>query len=371
MKRKNFTLTILFTFISCLAFSQPTNLIVNGGAEEDPVANGWTIVTAGTNCYGGTNWRIEGGHDGYPPALEGTHYFTSGCGNVSGKVYQDVDVSSMAAGIDAGEVGFNFSAWLQNYNQSPPDQGRIIVSYFSTDMDTLAKYDTGPVASPSVWTRYSNYTVAPAGTRTIRVTLQSIAINGGAVDAYFDNIELFVVDVLPVTLEFFRARAEGSQVRTTWQTSSESNSDYFELERSADGTSWSPAGRVQAAGNASTTRNYSLVDASPYQGISYYRLKHVDKDGKVALSTVESVSVTAASNAFRVYPNPARSVLHIEGPANSLSHFRVFNAAGADVTTLVRISNAGNTGVKADVSKLSSGTYFIKTRDASISFYKQ
>lgn len=368
MKHKKFTLLFLFTFFALCSFGQ-TNLIVNPGAEEDPSVSGWTIVKAGTDCFGGTNWRIEGGHSGYPLPHSGNWYFTSGCSNLSGEIYQDVDVSSMATEIDAGTTGFHFSFWLQNFNQTPPDQGRVVVSYFSEDMDTLAKYDTGPVTSISVWSQFKNYTVAPVGTRTIRVTLLSIANNGGAVDAYFDDFMLYAVDAMPVVLTSFNTKVEGSSVAATWQTSSESNSDYFELERSANASDWQSVGKVNAAGNSANVRNYSMVDANPLSGTSYYRLKQVDRDGKTSLSKINSVNFTGSGSALKIYPNPAVSFINLEG--SELSQIKIYNTAGSDVTSLTRVSEKNNRIVKLEVSALSKGTYFVRTRTGSVSFYKE
>lgn len=367
MNHKKFTLLFFFSFIALFSFGQ-TNLIVNPGAEED-LTVGWTIVTAGQDCFGGVDWRIQGGHSGYPTPHSGDWYFTSGCGNVSGEIYQDVDVSSMASEIDAGTAGFHFSFWLQNFNQSPPDEGRVVVSYFSEDMDTLAKYDSGPLASISVWTQYKNYTVAPAGTRTIRITVLSIARNGGAVDAYFDDLMLYVVDAMPVVLTSFDTKVEGSRVRASWQTATESNSDYFELERSTNATDWQSVGKTNAAGNSANSRDYTLIDASPLSGTSYYRLKQVDRDGKTSFSKVNSIHFAGAASALKIYPNPAVSFINLEG--SGLSQFKVYNAAGSDVTSLIRISEKSNKSVKLDVSALSKGTYFVKTKETSVSFYKQ
>ena len=72
--------------------------------------------------------------------------------------------------------------------------------------------------------------------------------------------------ILPIELVFFKGTLLNDKVELTWQTVSESNNEYFTIERRvrarADGmpTRWEEIERVSGAGNSNTLRNYSLVD---------------------------------------------------------------------------------------------------------------
>ena len=85
---------------------------------------------------------------------------------------------------------------------------------------------------------------------------------------------------LPISLLDFNVRPVLNQVEITWTTASETNNDFFTVERSQDGREFIPIGVVDGAGNSNTILNYKLMDADPYVGISYYRLKQTDFDGK-------------------------------------------------------------------------------------------
>ncbi|WP_369811078.1 T9SS type A sorting domain-containing protein [Hymenobacter aranciens] len=113
---------------------------------------------------------------------------------------------------------------------------------------------------------------------------------------------------LPVELTRFTATAQASSVATAWSTASEKNSAYFEVERSADGRTFTPIGRVEAAGFSSTPRSYSLRDAQPLPGLSYYRLRLVDADATFSYSPVVAVRFTGKADAPTVvaYPNPSQ-----------------------------------------------------------------
>jgi len=91
--------------------------------------------------------------------------------------------------------------------------------------------------------------------------------------------------VLPVELIYFDAKCDKNNlVQLQWQTASETNSDYFTVERSGNGNIFEAIGVVKAAGNSSTRRYYYFTDTlSAFKLYNlpayYYRLKQVDKNG--------------------------------------------------------------------------------------------
>ncbi|WP_151087102.1 RCC1 domain-containing protein [Hymenobacter baengnokdamensis] len=112
---------------------------------------------------------------------------------------------------------------------------------------------------------------------------------------------------LPVVLTAFTATAAGpAAVRLAWATASEKSSDFFEVERSPDGTSFARIGTLAAAGSSSSPHHYELLDAAlpAGAGTAYYRLRQVDIDGTLSYSPVRVVTL-AAQAGLALYPNPA------------------------------------------------------------------
>lgn len=111
---------------------------------------------------------------------------------------------------------------------------------------------------------------------------------------------------LPVTLVYFKARLdEHGQAILEWQTATEINNDYFQLEKSSDGKYFETVGIIAGYGDSKELINYEYVDNHPYSGLSYYRLKQVDFDGKfeylpmVALTNQQKTEFSATP-----YPSP-------------------------------------------------------------------
>ncbi|WP_149243382.1 T9SS type A sorting domain-containing protein [Dyadobacter sp. 32] len=173
---------------------------------------------------------------------------------------------------------------------------------------------------------------------------------------------------LPVKLTSFKVRKEGSVAQISWSTTEESNSDRFELERSAKGKAWEVIGSKTALGESVALRNYSLTDAQPLNGENLYRLKMIDRDGKFALSSIESI--TFSTDGVSVFPNPLTNAdnMHVSVDNwNNVKSVRVVNSLGK---IIFETTNALRTGIKA--SNLTSGLYLVQIvrTDGTVSAYK-
>jgi len=168
---------------------------------------------------------------------------------------------------------------------------------------------------------------------------------------------------LPISLVYFKAVDRASDVLTTWQTASETNTKLFEVQRGKDGSSFNAIGQLAAAGNSTVSHSYSYTDPSPLAGISYYRLKWVDQDGRQHFSTIVSVNRNA-SEQWYAYPNPVKDACYVQVPQSMvLQHplLQVFDASGKMVlsqtvvvpTTRVQMSNMASGNYRL---RITSGT---------------
>lgn len=110
---------------------------------------------------------------------------------------------------------------------------------------------------------------------------------------------------LPIELTSFEAHLNGSKVQLKWVTASETNNDYFTLEKSKDGSSFSEIAQIKGAGNSSSMINYMETDYNPYNGISYYRLKQTDYNGVATYSNTVPVEYHPTGDfSMSIFPNP-------------------------------------------------------------------
>src|ERR1700751_1021249 len=85
---------------------------------------------------------------------------------------------------------------------------------------------------------------------------------------------------LPVELVSFTADCSNGHELLNWSTASETNNDYFLVERSDDGNTFYEIGRAAGHGTSSQTNNYTFTDPQPLSGTVYYRLEQIDYNGK-------------------------------------------------------------------------------------------
>ncbi len=113
--------------------------------------------------------------------------------------------------------------------------------------------------------------------------------------------------VLPIELISFEAHANVDRIDLKWITSTEINNDFFTIERSSDGRIWEVIEVVYGAGNSSSILEYFDSDYSPQEGLSYYRLKQTDYDGKFNYSSIVPVRFETRSltgGTINLFPSP-------------------------------------------------------------------
>lgn len=177
---------------------------------------------------------------------------------------------------------------------------------------------------------------------------------------------------LPITLTDFNGIFSNGYVQLKWTTANEFNSDYFEVERSADGIAFYAIGRQDAAGNANGTSNYTYSDLLTLKGLNFYRLKMVDIDGREEYSKVVALNTDAKGiSLLLVYPNPFghKVQVKIEGTGKEDILIRVLDNAGNTVRSQTSAIQQGeNIIIVKNVADLPGGVYYLEIISSSRSF---
>jgi hypothetical protein len=82
----------------------------------------------------------------------------------------------------------------------------------------------------------------------------------------------------------------------SWSTIQESNSAYYEVQRSNDETNFTSIGQVSAHAYSTIKQAYTFTDEHPLNGINYYRLKEVDASGLSTFTKTISLNFDNAAN---------------------------------------------------------------------------
>jgi hypothetical protein len=123
---------------------------------------------------------------------------------------------------------------------------------------------------------------------------------------------------LPVTLANFNAAQRSNKVNLTWETLFELNNDGFEIERRVGGGAYQKIAFVdsKAPGGNGDRFSYSFEDATNLpKGVTYYRLRQVDLDGRATYSEIKAVRTGNGTIILSVYPNPSRGTTNVALPS--------------------------------------------------------
>lgn len=210
--------------------------------------------------------------------------------------------------------------------------------------------------SPSSGTQSArnNYHTLPQGPDILNNTL---AATGSTIGC---NITPDVV--LPVNLTRFSGIFQEGTVQLTWQTATEKEADRFEIERSTDATSFSTIGSVRASGNTSQLIDYDFIDAEPFSGKGFYRLKQIDLDGRFRYSGTIMVQTTGLDNAVTLYPNPATDHIRIrvKALADATISGVITNTSGITVGTFTRQVYQGSNELNYSIKDYAAGMYYLR-----------
>lgn len=167
----------------------------------------------------------------------------------------------------------------------------------------------------------------------------------------------------PVAVYNFAGTLHNGTALLQWQTGVESSFNHFEIDKSADGKSFSFLASVQATGS-NGNYTYGAPQAEP---TAYYRLKEIDNDGSETVYPYILALTQNNIDRIPVYPNPAAD--HISIKAANAGSISIYDAAGRLMKTVP--VNAGMNVI--DVRSLSNGIYFgrFSGNDTQFTFIKK
>ena len=158
---------------------------------------------------------------------------------------------------------------------------------------------------------------------------------------------------LPVELTQFSASCSENTTTINWQTASENNSAYFEVLQSRDGEVWTSKTTTPAAGNSTSTIDYSFTDNNE-ASLVYYKLKQVDKDGQYKEYGPISANCNE-NNQLTIYPNPTTGEITLRG----LEQFSNVSSLSINDINGTVVKELDPTTTLFYVETLQAGVYFL------------
>lgn len=164
---------------------------------------------------------------------------------------------------------------------------------------------------------------------------------------------------LPVTLVGFEANQRSNKVNLSWNTLFEVSNDGFEIERRIGNGAYQKIAFVdsKAPGGNGDAFSYSYEDATNLpKGVTYYRLRQVDFDGRATYSEIKAVRTGNGTIILSVYPNPSRGTTNVALP----SGVGTYDVSVDDFTGKSVQRFSGLTSSNLQLNNLKPGMYMLR-----------
>lgn len=243
-----------------------------------------------------------------------------------------------------------------------------------TDIST----PVGPVTptwNGTAWEYTSSYTVPPtatfpanSGDKYRLITATSLTnltnVNCRSTDAT-NTVTMTVIvcgPILNVKFLSFSGKVNNNKSMLKWTTTDETETLYYDVERSYDGSNFSVIGTVNAI-NQAGTHNYSFTDPDNLNGKAYYRIKTRTVDTRNSYSRILQLTALTEPLSFATVVNPFNSILYfdISSEQPGIIKAELIDQFGRPVRRITSDIREGTTQLSFEnTGSLSAGMYILK-----------
>lgn len=121
-------------------------------------------------------------------------------------------------------------------------------------------------------------------------------VNAGTLGNLYTWILVDNTNPLPIELLYFAVSCQEQGVSIEWASASESNNDYYTIQKSPDGGNWQTLAYITGSGNSNQPLYYSYIDYEGKNQNAVYRLIQTDYDGSQTLLGVKDANCNPYSN---------------------------------------------------------------------------
>ncbi len=174
-----------------------------------------------------------------------------------------------------------------------------------------------------------------------------------------DTASVTVEVSLPIVFGGINFTCLGDETTINWQTLSEKNCDYFEIEISKDGVTFESIGKVKGFGTTNSPQKYAF-HIRDGRGANYVRLREFDLNGLD--KPYGPFAIHCPIGQVELKPNPARETINISyvNFQPQTVRLKIYDQYGRIISDL-HGSYSGET--KVNVESLERGIYLVEITD--------
>jgi Secretion system C-terminal sorting domain len=195
----------------------------------------------------------------------------------------------------------------------------------------------------------------------VQIRIVSTNASGGNEWIGIDDIGLGGAGLLPIRYSDFTSTLKNNSILLNWKATTDSPEEYFDIEKSTDGTNFKKLTAVLSKGIGDF--NYVYLDNNLVEGTNFYRLKLVNKDGAFKYTNIEKVVYLGKNiSQINLYPKVSFSNISLEIISSKKAEcaLQITNSLGGIVQKSRVNLIFGENKLPIDINNLSAGIYFIR-----------
>jgi hypothetical protein len=175
------------------------------------------------------------------------------------------------------------------------------------------------------------------------------------------------LSILPLNIVAFSVNYQEPIALLNWRVENELSTNYYEVEFSTNGTEFQKIATVLASNFSSSTYIYRHILNNISSNSFYYRIKQLDKNGKIFYTNIVSIKSTI-KNEIIVHNNPfTNSIgLTVNTKQKEKLFFSLLDMSGKIIVQQTNEINIGSNSITINSFKnLSRGFYLLKIQSIS------
>lgn len=172
---------------------------------------------------------------------------------------------------------------------------------------------------------------------------------------YVDDISIKEnITIASTVLPLYAKLTETKEAALSWQYTADAAAQFI-IERSIDGIQFKEFGRMSVA---QTSQNkFEFADRKPLKGISYYRVKVIQKNGDSLSSNYEAIYLKEEISTI-LYPNPSAKDVFVRTRNTAGKSVQVFDLSGKEIQVVANTISDQEIKIRA-LSNLMPGIYLV------------
>lgn len=304
-------------------------------------------------------------------------------GNDLGEVHSAVYIHTGAIRIAGGKRYLNRNITITPENQPAVGQPVRIRLYISkAEYDALDADGASGVSAITDLKILKNQDACRAAIQNTTVNITPDHWDAHGANGYvlqYDDLTGFssfyfgaTAIVLPVRLLSFTGKLQDDGTGLVqWEVARDVDLTSFTIERSIDGKTFLPIGKLPSVNSDASSEKYSFIDKMASlqpAAVIYYRLQATEKEGAVSYSGVIPVSLSLVAGTIRVSPNPAANEtrLQIHSKATGVMQWKLHDNTGRVVSQGTETLLKGNNIIPITLQNLAAGIYYLQVTGEGI-----